>query len=166
MFGDYIDVYDLSRAVADEATVPVYFEPRLIQVALSDDVAQEDLDRAADDVTAGLDDTERSQIEKSVAVVNAVYGDPKRIATLADDLLKHWDIRRAVMKPLIEKPGKAMIVGGTREICARLYEAIIERRPEWHSDEDSKGRIKVVYSGDASDTGLIGRHAAGTRRTR
>ncbi len=158
VFGDYIDVYDLSRAVADGATVPVYFEPRLIKVALKDDVAQEDLDRAADDVTAGLDDTERAQIEKSVAVVNAVYGDPKRIAALADDLLKHWDIRRAVMKPLIEKSGKAMIVGGTREICARLYAAIIERRPDWHSDKDSKGRIKVVYSGDASDSGLIERH--------
>ncbi len=62
------------------------------------------------------------------------------------------------MKPLIEKSGKVMIVGGTREICARLYAAIIERRPDWHSDEESKGRIKVVYSGDASDTGPIGRH--------
>jgi len=158
VFGDYVDIYDLSRAVEDGATVPVYFEPRLIRMALRDDVAQEDLDRAAGEVTVGLDDTERAQIEKSVAVVNAVYGAPQRIATLAEDFLTHWETRRHVIQPLIEGPGKAMIVGGTREICARIYAAIVEQRPDWHSDEIDTGRIKVVYSGDASDTGIIAQH--------
>jgi len=62
------------------------------------------------------------------------------------------------MRPLISAPGKALIVGATREICARLYEQIIELRPDWHSPDLHQGWIKVVYSGDASDTELIGRH--------
>ncbi|MDN5746257.1 MAG: HsdR family type I site-specific deoxyribonuclease, partial [Nocardioidaceae bacterium] len=78
VFGDYIDIYDLSRAVSDGATVPVHFEPRLIKVGLAEDVTQDDLDAAADELTTGLDDVERDRIEKSVAVVNAVYGAPVR----------------------------------------------------------------------------------------
>jgi type I restriction enzyme, R subunit len=157
-FGDYIDVYDLTRAVADGATVPVYFAPRLVKMSLRGEVSQEDLDRAADDATVGLDDVEREQLERSVAVVNAVYGHPDRIAVLVNDLLDHWDARTQAMAPLIGAPGKALLVGGTREICARLYEAIVARRPGWHSDELDHGRIKVVYSGDATDTGIVARH--------
>lgn len=158
VFGDYIDIYDLTRAVADGATVPVYFEPRLIKVAFAKDASEEDIDRAADEATVGLDDTERSRLEASVAVVNAVYGAPERIATLAEDLVSHWEERRARMVPFIESHGKALIVGGTREICARLYAAIIELRPGWHSDSLDAGRIKVVYSGTAADQPPISTH--------
>ena len=77
VFGPYIDIYDLTRAVDDGATVPVYFEPRLIKVGLADNVTEGDLDRAADEATVGLDDAERAQIEQSVAVINAVYGAPE-----------------------------------------------------------------------------------------
>jgi type I restriction enzyme R subunit len=158
VFGPYIDVYDLSRAVEDGATVPVYFEPRLIKVQLADGVTQEDLDSAADEATTGLDDTERARIEQSVAVVNAVYGAPERLAELAKDLVAHWEGRRDTVAPFIADTkgsptfGKAMIVGGTREICANLYSAIVALRPDWHSDELDRGKIKVVYSGTASDT--------------
>ncbi|MDJ0312696.1 type I restriction endonuclease subunit R [Arthrobacter sp. H35-D1] len=158
VFGDYIDIYDLTRAVEDGATVPVYFEPRLIKVGLAGSVTEEQLDTAADDATVGLDVTERARIEASVAVVNAVYGAPERIAALAADLVQHWEGRRAVMHKFIEGPGKAMIVGGTREICAKLYTAIVELRPDWHSDELDKGRIKVVYSGDATDAPPVSNH--------
>jgi type I restriction enzyme R subunit len=151
VFGPYIDIYDLTRAVDDGATVPVYFEPRLIKVSLAAGVTEEQLDASADELTVGLDDTERARIEQSVAVVNAVYGAPERIAALAADLVAHWENRRSRMIPFIEVPGKAMIVGGTREICANLYTAIIKLRPDWHSAELDKGRIKVVYSGDATD---------------
>ncbi|MET3165460.1 UNVERIFIED_ORG: HsdR family type I site-specific deoxyribonuclease [Arthrobacter sp. UYEF10] len=89
VFGDYIDIYDLSRAVEDGATVPVYFEPRLIKVGLAEDVTEKILDQAADEATVGLDDTERARLEASVAVVNAVYGAPQRIAALAEDLVAH-----------------------------------------------------------------------------
>lgn len=158
VFGEYIDIYDLSRAVEDGATVPVYFEPRLIKVGLASDVTEEVLDQAADEATLGLDETERARIEASVAVVNAVYGAPQRIAALAADLVAHWENRSARMGKFIEAPGKAMIVGGTREICAKLYTAIVELRPDWHSDDLAKGKIKVVYSGTASDVPPVSDH--------
>ena len=151
VFGEYIDIYDLTRAVEDGATVPVYFEPRLIKVELAAEITQDQLDLAADEVTTGLDDAERARIEQSVAVVNAVYGAPARLATLAEDLVAHWEERRERMASFVEAPGKALIVGGTREICANLYSAIIALRPDWHSPELDKGRIKVVYSGTPSD---------------
>ena len=158
VFGDYVDVYDLTRAVEDGATVPVYFEPRLVRVNLRDGVTRDDIDRAADGATSGLDLAERAQVERSVAVVNAVYGAPERLAVLADDVIAHWEARRAALRPLITAPGKAIVVGATREICARLYEAIVERRPDWHSDDLAAGRIKVVYSGSASDVDPVSRH--------
>ena len=158
VFGDYIDIYDLTRAVADGATVPVYFEPRLIKVGFSADATEEDIDRSADEYTVGLDETERARLEASVAVVNAVYGAPQRIATLAEDLVSHWEERRERVLPFIESPGKALIVGGTREICALLYDAVTALRPEWHSDALDGGKIKVVYSGTAADQPPISNH--------
>lgn len=158
VFGDYVDIYDLTRAVEEGATVPVYFEPRLVRMTLRDGVTQDDIDRAADEAASGLDLTERAQVERSVAVVNAVYGAPERLAVLADDVIAHWEARRAALRPLISAPGKAIVVGATREICARLYEAIVERRPDWHSDDLASGRIKVVYSGSASDVDPVSRH--------
>lgn len=111
VFGDYIDVYDLSRAVEDGATVPVYFEPRLIRVALAEGVTAEQLDSAADELTEGLDQAARDKVEQGVAVVNAVYGAPERLAALAEDLVAHWEQRSEQMKAFIESPGKALIVG-------------------------------------------------------
>ncbi|NMR20464.1 type I restriction endonuclease subunit R [Cellulomonas fimi] len=164
VFGDYIDIYDLTRAVEDGATVPVYFESRLVKVQLAEGVTEEAIDAAADEATVGLDDVERERVERSVAVVNAVYGAPERIAMLATDFVAHWESRRADMAKVLGTPetplvpGKAMIVGATREICARLYAAIVALRPDWHSDELSAGRIKVVYSGTASDVPPVADH--------
>jgi type I restriction enzyme R subunit len=158
VFGPNIDVYDLTRAVADKATVPVYFEPRLAKVGWSKDFSEDDLDHAVDEATLGLDDVERVQIEKSVAVINAIYGSPERVAKLADDIVTHWESRSEAMRPFIESPGKAFIVGATREICARLYEEIVKLRPDWHNDSIDKGVVKVVYSGSPQDQGLIAKH--------
>ncbi len=158
VFGDYIDIYDLTRAVSDGATVPVYVDPRLVKVGFSDDVSAEDLDRAADEATVGLDEVERERLEKSVAVINAVYGAPARLATLAADIVAHWETRRDRMRPLIDGPGKAMIVCATRQICADLYDQLVALRPDWHSDSLEGGVVKVVYSGTASDPDTIRRH--------
>jgi type I restriction enzyme, R subunit len=158
VFGDYIDIYDLSRAVEDGATVPVHFEPRLIKVGLLEGVTEEVLDRAADEAAVGLDDDERARVEKSVAVINAVYGAPARLKALAADLVAHWEKRSAEMVKFIEAPGKAMIVGATREICAHLYDEIVTLRPSWHDPAVDKGRIKVVYSGTVQDSGAIAKH--------
>ncbi len=158
VFGEVIDTYDLTQAVEDGATVQVYFEPRLVSVKLARDVTAEDLDTAADEASTGLDEIERERIEKSVAVINAVYGAPARVSALADDLIDHWEKRSDAVRPFLESPGKAFIVGATREICARLYEEIVARRPEWHDEAVDKGVIKVVYSGGATDTGIVSRH--------
>ncbi len=162
-FGDYVDVYDLTRAVEDGATVPVYFEPRLIPLARLADVTEEVIDAAADEATEGLDAIERAKVERSVAVINELYGHPDRLRRLAADLLAHWDQRKAAMLPQIESGGKAMIVCATREIAARLYEEIVTQRraagdDTWHSDAIDKGKIKVVYSGTTTDTDPISRH--------
>ncbi|MBD0022269.1 HsdR family type I site-specific deoxyribonuclease [Gordonia pseudamarae] len=158
VFGPYIDIYDLTRAVDDGATVPVYFEPRLIKVSLAEQITEDDLDRAADEATRGLDDVERAQIEKSVAVINAVYGAPQRLKALAADIVAHWETRMAAMVPFIETSGKALVVGATRDICARLYDEIIALKPDWHNDSESEGVIKVIYSGSAKDQEPISRH--------
>ncbi len=158
VFGPDIDVYDLTRAVEDKATVPVFFEPRLIKVTLAEGVTEQDLDNAADEATLGLDDVERDQVEKSVAIINAVYGAPDRLAVLAEDIVTHWEIRSQEMRKFIGAPGKAFIVGATREICAQLYEEIIKLRPHWHDEAIDKGVVKVVYSGTAQDQGLVARH--------
>jgi type I restriction enzyme, R subunit len=158
VFGNVIDTYDLTRAVEDGATVQVYFEPRLIAVRLAGEVTEAQLDVAADEAATGLDEVERERIEKSVAIINAVYGAPARLQALAADILEHWDKRSAAMRPFIESPGKALVVGATREICASLYEEIVKLRPEWHDDAIDKGVIKVVYSGSASDSGVVAKH--------
>jgi len=158
VFGNYIDIYDLTRAVNDGATVPVYFEPRLVKVGFAAEVSAEDLDRAADEATTGLDEVERERLEKSVAVINAVYGAPARLATLASDIVAHWETRRERMRPLIDGPGKVMIVCATRQICADLYDQLVALRPAWHSDSLDAGVVKVVYSGTASDPDPIRRH--------
>ena len=158
VFGDYIDIYDLTRAVADGATVPVYFEPRLIKVALAEGVSQEQMDSAADEATKDLDDVERARVEASVAVVNAVYGAPQRISALAQDLVAHWEARRELMRPMISGPGKGMIVAGTRDICVSVYDALVALRPEWHSPDLTGGRIKIVYSGTPADPPRLRAH--------
>ena len=151
VFGEYIDVYDLTRAVDDGATVPVYFEPRLIKVRLAERRHRGALDEAADEATDGLDDAERARIEEPSPSINAVYGAPAAARRRwPHDLVAHWEAARPRWRKFIGAPGKALIVGGTREICAQLYEAIVALRPDWHADEHRhRAKIKVVYSGDA-----------------
>ena len=144
--------------MADGATVPVHFEPRLIKMRFAEGVDEEDVNKAADELTKDLDDVERDQLERSVAVVNAMYGSPQRLAELASDLVAHWGDPPVRDGEVHRRPGKALIVCGTREICANLYDAIIALRPDWHSDELDKGRIKVVYSGDPTDAPPISNH--------
>ncbi len=152
VFGDYIDIYDLTRAVDDGATVPVYYEPRLIPVDLPGDVDPELIDERADEVTAGLDDSERERIQQAVAVMNAVYGAPDRVRRLAEDLVAHWECRSEQMRKFIGGPGKGIIVCATRQICADLYRQIIAIGPDWHHDDIDKGKVKVVYTGGPSDS--------------
>ncbi|MGO1971416.1 MAG: type I restriction endonuclease subunit R [Propionibacteriaceae bacterium] len=158
VFGDDIDVYDLHRAVTDGATVPVSFEPRLIKLARVDDLDDEALDDAAEEATGQLDEADRDRLQRSVAVLDTIYGAPQRLEVLADDFVRHWETRRETMESFIGGSGKTMIVCATRPTAARLYEKIIALRPDWHHDADDKGRIKVVYSATPSDTEAIKKH--------
>lgn len=158
VFGDDIDVYDLHRAVEDGATVPVSFEPRMITLARAEGVDDEALDAAAAELTAGLDDADRDRVQRSVATLEAVYGAPQRLKTLAADVVRHWEDRREAVRPTIGGPGKAMIVCATRSIAARLYQQIVELKPEWQDEADDKGCIKVIYDAKPSDTEEIRAH--------
>jgi type I restriction enzyme R subunit len=158
VFGDDVDVYDLHRAVSDGATVPVLFEPRLIKLARVDGIDDEQIDDAAEEVTVGLDDADKERLQRSVAVLDTVYGAPERVRELAADLVKHWETRRDLMRPFIGGPGKAMVVCATRSIAARLYEELIALRPDWHKDADGKGVVKVVYTALPGDSAAIKKH--------
>ncbi|MFE6551717.1 type I restriction endonuclease subunit R [Streptomyces sp. NPDC057746] len=155
VFGDYVDIYDLKRAADDGATVKVFHEGRVIQLILDEDVDPTQIDEEADRITDGLDDTERRRVEQAAATMNAMYGAPARVRDLAKDLVTHWEARRERMQPFVgvsEKSGatgKAMVVCATREICVRVYDALRELRPEWHSDEVDKGAMKIVFSSNS-----------------
>ncbi len=151
VFGDYIDTYDLTQAVEDGATVKVYYEPRLARVELPTD-ALADIDDAFRDATSGSEDDARDRLKTKWARVEAIVGSEKRIVELARDLVEHWEARREV------QVGKAMIVTMSRRIAAALYDAIAALRPDWVSDDDAAGRLKVVITGSAADDQALQPH--------
>ena len=153
VFGDYIDIYDLTRAVNDGATVPVYFESRVIDVNLPEDVAAE-LDAQAAEILEDLDESEQERAKRAAAQISAVYGAPDRLRTLAADLVEHWGERAAAVETELGVRGKAMIVVASRAIAVRLYEEIVKLRPDWHDDRLDRGKIKVNISGKPSETDL------------
>lgn len=158
VFGDDIDVYDLNRAVDDGATVPVVFEPRMINLVRAEDLEDEDIDTAAEEVTEALDEADKDRLQRAVATLNTVYGAPPRIEELAADISTHWAARSELMTPFIGGPGKAMIVCATRQIAARLYAELVRLHPEWHDDSDNKGKIKAVYTSKSTDEPEVAEH--------
>src|SRR5271166_1033439 len=144
VFGDYIDIYDISRAVEDGATVPIYYESRLARIELDEDEKPK-IDAEIAELTEDVAQTEQDRLKRKWASVEALVGADKRIALIAEDLVKHFEARLAALE------GKGMIVCMSRRICVALYEAIVGLRPGWHSDDDEKGAIKVVMTGAASD---------------
>ncbi|RPK90706.1 Type I restriction enzyme protein [Streptomyces sp. ADI98-12] len=159
VFGEYIDIYDLKRAVDDGATVRVFHEPRVIKVDLPKGVDPNTLDEQANTLTEGMDAAERRRAIQYATTMNTIYGSEDRIAKLADDLIAHWEQRRELVKPDIGAPGKAMIVCATREICVRVFDALAERRPGWVNDEVDKGIMKIVFHGDRSDPERMRKHS-------
>ncbi|WHS50330.1 type I restriction endonuclease subunit R [Rothia sp. SD9660Na] len=159
VFGDYIDIYDLTRAVKDGATVPVKYESRYIPLELPDGETIENINDVAERLTEELDEAERRKTEQAVLRMNTMYGSPNRLKKLAADLVEHWETRSSSMKQLIGVPGKGMIVGVTRQVCADLYDHIIELRPDWAGTGINDGKIQVLYTGSASDEEDIARFA-------
>lgn len=144
VFGDYIDVYDLTRAVEDGATVKIFYESRLAKVELSvEDYAA--LDELADEITEQVEEDLAIKAKSKWARLEAIVGAEERLDLVARDIVEHWSKRREAMI------GKAMIVAMSRRIAVRLYEKIVQLRADWHHDDPTKGKIKVVMTGSAAD---------------
>jgi len=144
VFGDYISIYDIERAVNDGATVPIYYESRLVKLDI-DDAARLRLDEEFEEVTEGEEVEHKERLKTKWAQLEALVGAEKRIKLVAQDLVNHFERRLEVMD------GKAMVVCMSRRICIEMYKAIIAIRPNWHHDDDDKGMIKIVMTGSATD---------------
>ena len=144
VFGDYISIYDIERAVQDGATVPIYYESRLAKLAL-DESEHPKIDPEFEEVTEGEEVERKERLKTKWAQLEAVVGAKKRLKLLAQDIVEHFERRLEVLD------GKAMVVCMSRRICVDLYNEIVALRPEWHHDDDDRGMIKVVMTGNASD---------------
>lgn len=152
VFGDYISIYDIQRAVADRATVPIYYESRISKLALNADALPK-IDEEFEDITEGEELSRKEKLKSKWAALEALVGEPKRIRLVAADLVSHFERRLEAMD------GKAMIVCMSRRICVDLHDELIRLRPEWASaaDDDPVAElhkscvVKVVMTGSAED---------------
>jgi type I restriction enzyme R subunit len=144
VFGDYISIYDIQRAVEDGATVPIYYESRMVNLDLAENEGDL-LDQEFDLVTEDVEEYRKDKLKTKWAALEAVVGADKRVSVIAQDLVDHFDKRLEAMD------GKAMVVCMSRRICVDLYDEIVKLRPDWDTDDDSTGVIKVVMTGSASD---------------
>jgi type I restriction enzyme R subunit len=150
VFGNYVDIYDIAQAIEDGATVRIYYESRLAKVNLSDEGHQ-----LVKDLDEDLEEEDLTDAEKAKAKwtqLEALVGSENRIKKIANDIITHFEERQSVFE------GKGMIVTMSRRIAVELYDAIIDIRPEWHSDELNRGVIKVVMTTNSSDGPKIARH--------
>jgi type I restriction enzyme R subunit len=144
VFGNYIDVYDISRAVEDGATVPIYYESRLARIEL-DEKEKPKIDAEVNELTEGDEEADQERLKKKWSTVEALVGSDKRLALVARDMVTHFEDRVAALD------GKAMVVCMSRRICVKLYDEIVKLRPHWHSTDDNAGAVKIVMTGAASD---------------
>jgi len=159
VFGEYIDVYDMTQAIEDGVTVKVFYAPRLARVELPE-AAREEIDEEFDDATTGSEDEISERLKTKWAKVEAIVGSEKRIKQLAADIVEHWEARRQVLA------GKCMVVTMSRRIAVDLYNEIVRLRPEWHSDDDAQGKVKVVITGSATDPASFQPHIRNAQERR
>ncbi|EAJ3356230.1 HsdR family type I site-specific deoxyribonuclease [Campylobacter jejuni] len=145
VFGNYIDIYDISRAVEDGATVSIYYESRLAKIELS-----EEGKRLVNELDEKLENQD-SQKAKATKL-EALVGSTSRLKQIAKDIVKHFETRSSKLG------GKGMIVSISRSVAIKLYDEIIKIRPSWHSDELSSGAIKVVMTSSSSDGVEFSKH--------
>ena len=151
VFGDYIHIYDMQQAQEDGATVAIYYESRLAKLSLNPNEIpklDEDVDELAEDEEEGA----QAKLKSRWAALEKIVGSEPRIKQVAKDLIIHFEERNKAQH------GKAMIVSMSRDICVHLYNEIIALRPEWHNEDPSKGAIKVVMTGAASEKPLLRPH--------
>ncbi|KKG49550.1 type I restriction endonuclease subunit R [Methanosarcina mazei] len=150
VFGNYVDIYDISQSVEDGATVKIYYESRLAKVTLSNEgkklVAELDEELDKEDLA------ETQKIKAKWTQLEALIGSEARIKQIAKDIVTHFEQRQEVFE------GKGMIVAMSRRIAADLYDEVIKIKPEWHSDDLRKGAIKVVMTSASSEGPKISKH--------
>ena len=144
VFGDYISIYDIQRAVQDGATVPIYYESRLARLDLPEELKPK-IDEEFEEVTEGEEIERKERLKSKWAQIEAIVGAEKRLRLIAQDIVEHFEQRLEALE------GKAMVVGMSRRICVELYREIVKLRPQWASEEDDQGEIKIVMTGSASD---------------
>lgn len=143
VFGEYVDVYDIRQAVEDGATKPLYYESRIVKLRVDEEgarVAEEEIEYMVDADRDGTAEDDQIRVP-----LEALVGAQERVDRVAEFIVDHWEKRRAAME------GKAMIVTMSRDIAARLYEAIRALRPDWHDADDERGSMKVVVTGTNED---------------
>ncbi|PUE40265.1 type I restriction endonuclease subunit R [Limnohabitans sp. Bal53] len=151
VFGDYIHVYDMQQAQEDGATVAIYYESRLAKLSLNEaDITH--LDAEVDELAEDEEEGTQAKLKSQWAALEKVVGAEPRIASVAADLIAHFEERNNA------QDGKAMVVAMSREICAHLYNEIVKLRPDWHHDDPEQGAIKIVMTGSASDKPLLRPH--------
>ena len=144
VFGDYISIYDIQRAVTDGATVPIYYESRLAQIALKASERPK-IDSRFEEVTEGEEIERKEQLKTQWARLEAVVGAKARITLIARDLVEHFENRLSALD------GKALVVCMSRRICLELYHEIAKIRPAWVGESDDQGAMKIVMTGSATD---------------
>lgn len=152
VFGEYVSIYDIQQAVDDGATVPIYYESRLAKLVLNESILDV-IDEQVDELFQDEDDVAKQERSKGRwAALEAMVGAEARIDQIAADLIQHYSQRSAT------QPGKALFVAMSRDICVRIYDAIIKLKPEWHSDNHMEGVVKVVMTASASDEQYLQPH--------
>ena len=157
VFGDYISVYDIQRAVHDGATVPIYYESRLARLALQAS-ARPALDAAFEELTEGEELEHKERLKTKWAQLEALVGAAPRLTLIAQDLVTHFENRLSTLQ------GKGMVVCMSRRICVALYEAIAKLRPAWVGESDDTGLLKVIMTGSASDPPAWQGHIRNSKR--
>ena len=157
VFGDYISIYDIQRAVEDKATVPIYYESRLARLAL-DGREKPNIDPGFEEATEGEEVERKEKLKTKWAQLEAIVGAEKRLKLVAEDIVSHFERRTEAMD------GKAMVVCMSRRICIDLYRELVSLRPDWPHEDDDKGSLKVVMTGAASDPADWQRHIGNKSR--
>lgn len=154
VFGDYIDVYDMSRSIEDGTTVSLFYESRMASLQLPENMI-DSIDEEYEEITSQQEDSQREALKAKWSSMEAIAGAQARLSAIAEDIVAHFEMRQASQE---YNGGKAMIVVMSRRIAVELYNKIIKLRPQWHSDDLNHGVIKVVMTGNSSDPPEWQRH--------
>ena len=151
VFGEYVDVYDIERAVRDGATVPIYYENRFAKLRLNElflDEIDDRLKKASEDIPEYI---VKEAVERATRQ-EGIVGNTKRLEIIAKDIVTHFEDREQVFS------GKALVVAMSRTVAVKLYNQIIALRPDWHGEDDDSGNIKVIMTGSSADEDFLRPH--------